>query len=129
MRHPLGLRIANLLLVGASVGGTVAAVHFWIRPLSDGPESAVFTTLACLISLSLLAVAAIAAFLAIRGSEATRIIQTGLALCLLLTFPIGTIYSLYALWACWSDTAHKKNARLDWPDARTPNQSFRFVPR
>lgn len=129
MRHPLGLRIANIFLAGASVGGVVAAVHYWIQPLSGGPESGVLATLACLISLSLLAVAAIASFLAIRGSEGTRLIQTALSLCLLLTFPIGTMYSLYTLWACWSSQAKKERAHVAWPEATTANQSFRFVPR
>lgn len=129
MRHPLGLRIANIFLAGASGGGVVAAVHFWIRPLSGGPDSAVLATLACLISLSLLAVAAIAMFLAVRGSEGTHIIQTGLSLCLLLTFPVGTVYSLYTLWACWGGEPRKKHS-VAWPEAaKTPNQSFRFVPR
>lgn len=129
MRHPLGLRIANIFLAGASVGGVVAAVHYWIQPLSGGPESMVLATLAGLISLSLLAVAGIAAFLAFRGSEGTRLIQTALSLCLLLTFPIGTMYSLYTLWACWSKQPKTKQARLGWPEASTANQSFRFVPR
>lgn len=128
MRHPLGLRIANILLAGASVGGVVAAVHFWVRPLSGGPESAVFATLAGLISLSLLSVAAIAGFLAIRGSEGTRVIQTSLSLCLILTFPIGTMYSAYTLWACWSEP-QKKRSPLGWPPASASSRSFRFVPR
>ena len=127
MRHPQGLRLANLLLASASVGGIVTAVQFWIRPLEGGPESALLATLACLISLSLTAIAAIATFLAIGGSDRTRVIQTGLSVCLLLTFPIGTAYSLYTLWACWSREQRTKPQR--WPEASASNRPFRFVPR
>jgi hypothetical protein len=42
------------------------------------------------------------------GSGRGRIAQTFLASMQLMSFPVGTVYAVYALWVCWGDEDSRK---------------------
>lgn len=50
------------------------------------------------------------------GSGRGRVLQTFLASTQLLSFPVGTLYSVYALWVCW---AHEPS-RVRFESANKP---------
>ena len=57
-----------------------------------------------LISLVMLALALTHFFVGVvLGPGRGRGAQTLLAVALLMTFPLGTLYSLFALWVCWAN--------------------------
>lgn len=43
------------------------------------------------------------------GHGRGRMLQTGVALCLILTFPVGTFYAAYALWVCWANPETRRH--------------------
>jgi hypothetical protein len=90
---------------GMLATGTGAYVfRLWTLPAIEG--TAEFTLMAVLGALILLLVGGLGVaclLAALRlGRGRGRMLQTFLACSLLLTFPIGTIFALYALWVCWA---------------------------
>jgi Ca2+/Na+ antiporter len=90
---------------GVLATGTGAYVfHLWTLPAIDGTaEFTLMTVLGALILLLVGGLGLACLLAALRlGRGRGRMLQTFLACSLLLTFPIGTIFALYALWVCWA---------------------------
>lgn len=90
---------------GLLATGTGAYVfRLWTLPAVEGTTG--FTLMALLGALILLLVGGLGVaclLAALRlGRGRGRMLQTFLACSLLLTFPIGTIFAVYALWVCWA---------------------------
>ena len=91
----------GFLAVGT--GGFV--FHLWTMPsLEEVPGASALMAVVgglVLVLMGGLGLACLAA--AVRlGRGRGRMLQTFLACSLLLTFPIGTVFALYALWVCWA---------------------------
>ncbi len=107
MGKELVLRIANLLMAGTLVGVAAAIAVYWCDGAMTGEGSMMLAALSVPVCFLLGLVALACVGLAIIGPERGRMLQTILALVLLFTFPVGTIYSLLALWVCWGSKGER----------------------
>ena len=91
---------------GMLATGTGAYVfRLWTLPAIEGvaDASVLMAILGTLILLLVGGLGLACLLAAVRlGRGRGRMLQTFLACSLLLTFPIGTIFAVYALWVCWA---------------------------
>lgn len=91
---------------GVLAAGTGAYVfHLWTLPAIEGVAgaSALMATVGALILLLVGGLGLACLLAALRlGRGRGRMLQTFLACSLLLTFPVGTLFAIYALWVCWA---------------------------
>jgi len=90
---------------GVLATGTGAYVfRLWTLPAIEGTaDSVLIAVLGALILLLVGGLGLACLLAALRlGRGRGRMLQTFLACSLLLTFPIGTIFAVYALWVCWA---------------------------
>ncbi len=126
MRHIIALRIINAFfaLLAFGVGG--ASFGYLTYPvMGAGVEGESFmAAIGGLIALVMaglgLAHLVLAATL---GPKRRRPLQSMLALGLIMTFPLGTFYALYALWVCWANPETRnylagEELELPFPAAR-----------
>ncbi|MCB9599352.1 MAG: hypothetical protein H6722_02375 [Sandaracinus sp.] len=117
MGHLTALRLANFALALLAMGTAAAVVHTWTMPVMNGEGGEV--GLAWLGGLggmifAGLGLAHVVVGLAL-GRGRGRGLQTLLALALIVTFPIGTVYALYALWVCWANPTTRRHLGDDAP--------------
>ena len=100
------LKLTNLALAGLAFLGSLFGVLYIIVALTGSGEdgAAVFALYGLIITIVFLALSVAhvyTAFMVTAGRA--RGLQTVLAMLHFATFPLGTMYSLYAMWICWID--------------------------
>jgi hypothetical protein len=117
MRHLAILRAVNWLVAGYTVlAGLLFLVLFLLPWLvgADGPTWA-FALLGILGFVLIACGALVHVILGfLVGSGRGRLLQTIFALVQLLSFPVGTLYALYALWVCWIDPESTRRFESAW---------------
>ncbi len=107
---------------GVLATGTGAYVfHLWTWPAVEGTAGAsvLMAVLGALILLLVGGLGLACLLAALRlGRGRGRMLQTFLACSLLLTFPIGTVFALYALWVCWAHPDVRQHLAPREPVAR-----------
>ncbi|MEM9072079.1 MAG: hypothetical protein AAGE52_26470 [Myxococcota bacterium] len=107
MSHIVALRITNAFFALLALGVGGASFHFLAYPAIAGSGEGFLGTMGGLIALVMASLGVAHLFLAATlgrtGRRTGRGLQTILALALIMTFPLGTFYALYALWVCWAN--------------------------
>ena len=106
MGHLAMIRVLDTLfgLLGLGVGAL--AFHHWSLPALNGvAEASLWLAVMGSMVLLILGGLGVACLVAAAwlGRGRGRVLQTALACALLLTFPIGTVFAVYALWVCWAN--------------------------
>ena len=117
MDHLKSLKTVNFALGAYSVVIGLLFLVLWVLPglwaWWDGENAgliAVAIGVLCFVLIAGIGVAhVIVGYLV--GSGRGRIAQTFLASMQIMSFPVGTVYGVYALWVCWADA--KSCARFD----------------
>jgi hypothetical protein len=115
------LKLANIALAGFSCLGFLFALTWIIVGLfgsgEDKAGNATFVLYGVIMSIVFLALAAAhvyTGFMVTAGRA--RAMQTTLATLHFATFPLGTLYAIYAMWVCWIDPQTSKI--FDRPEGR-----------
>ena len=106
------LRLMNLLMAGLLSAVAVFVCSYWAGPAIAGEGSWALAGLSVVVAGVLVMVAAACLVIAWLGAERSRLLQSGVAIALLFTFPIGTFYAVYALFVCWRAP---RRATATWP--------------
>jgi hypothetical protein len=108
------LKLANIALAGLASLGVLFGLLFVIVGLfgeveGDKGGAAMFVLYGLIMSIGFaaLAVAHVYTGFMVTAGRA-RAMQTTLATLHLATFPLGTLYALYAMWVCWIDPETSK---------------------
>jgi hypothetical protein len=117
---------AGLGLLATAIGA--AAFRLWSWPaLAGAPDaSGLMAVIGWLVALLVGGLGLACLVAAARlGRGRGRMLQTFLACSLLLTFPIGTVFALYALWVCWAQPDCRRHLapREPSPELRSPLRS------
>lgn len=115
MGHLTTLRLVNLALALLALGTATAVVTTWTLPFAEArTDEAGLAWLGALggMLFAVLGVLHVLVALAL-GRGRGRGLQTLLALALIVTFPIGTAYALYALWVCWANPITRRHLSDD----------------
>lgn len=101
----LVLRVANVLFGLLALGVGSASFGLLTYPVLDSASGEHFmAAMGGLISVVMLGLALTHFFVGVvLGPGRGRGAQTLLAVALVMTFPLGTIYALFALWVCWAN--------------------------
>lgn len=101
----LVLRVTNVLFGLLALGVGSASFGLLTYPVLDSTSGEHFmAAMGGLISVVMLGLAMTHFFVgAVLGPGRGRGAQTLLAVALVMTFPLGTIYALFALWVCWAN--------------------------
>jgi hypothetical protein len=117
MDHLKTLKLVNFALGAYTAFWAIAVFVMFVIPglwaWWDGQEGAwMFALFGLLFVVALGAVGAVHVVVGyLVGSGRGRVAQTCLAVTQIMSFPVGTLYGLYALWVCWSDA--KSGRRFD----------------
>ncbi len=105
------LRGMNLVL--SAIAGTVSvlALMTWTYPYLDAERTSQLAAFTGATVGGVTGVLAIAHLILVfrLGRGRGRSLQTLVALCLILTFPIGTFYAAYALYVCWANPETRRH--------------------
>lgn len=118
MEHLRTLRVFNLVFAVAATLFGLLFLALWgiggILAIRDGEPMGWLFLLGGILACAILCGVAVAHVRVGRRvlESKGRIFQTALATLHLLSFPIGTGYSLYALWVCWMNDATKTSFDL-----------------
>jgi hypothetical protein len=115
MGHLTALRLVNLSLALLALGTAAAIVSTWTLPFAEARSDEAGLAWLGALGGSIFAglgVAHVLVALAL-GRGRGRALQTLLALALIVTFPIGTAYALYALWVCWAHPVVRRHLSDD----------------
>lgn len=114
MDHLKSLKTVNFVLGAYTVVAGLLFLVLWVIPglwaWWEGEDAGLIAVIAgvlCFLLIGGLGVAHVVVGYLV-GSGRGRVAQTFLAAMQIMSFPLGTVYAVYALWVCW---AHEPSAR------------------
>ncbi len=115
--HIVVLRTLNAFFAVLSLGVGATSFGLWTYPLlAEAPADGWMAAMGGLITVVMFGLGAAHVTLALgMGEGRGRGLQTLLAIALLMTFPFGTAYALYALWVCWANPQTRRFMGGDIP--------------
>ncbi|HJK94970.1 MAG TPA: hypothetical protein RMH85_19400 [Polyangiaceae bacterium LLY-WYZ-15_(1-7)] len=124
--HIASLRVLNLFFAILALGVAAAFFGVWTWPaLSDAMADGFLAAMGGLIAVVMSGVGLSHLLVMLcLGKGRGRGLQTLLAFALIMTFPLGTFYALYALWVCWANPATRRHLSGDEPDAAEERRPF-----
>jgi len=108
MDHLKGLKTANFVLGAYTlIVGLLVLILFVLPGLWawwEGEDAGLIAVVVGILSFLLVGGLGVAHVIVgyLVGSGRGRVAQTFLAATQLMSFPVGTVYGLYALWVCWA---------------------------
>lgn len=123
MNHLKSLKTVNFVLGAYTVVVGLLFFVLWVIPglwaWWDGEDAgliAVIVGVLCFLLIGGLGVAHVVIGYLV-GSGRGRVAQTLLAAMQIMSFPLGTVYAVYALWVCW---VHEPSAKRFASDYKPP---------
>ena len=120
MDHLKSLKTVNFVLGAYTVVVGLLFLVVWVIPglwaWWDGEDAgliAVIVGILCFLLIGGLGVAHVVIGYLV-GSGRGRIAQTLLAAMQIMSFPLGTVYAVYALWVCWVNEPSAKRFASDY---------------